>query len=968
MTAATLAVMGGLIAVGAVTVVVTVVRHPVARRLAWRSAGRRRSETVLVIVGSLLGTAIITGSLTVGDSLDSSIRAGAFTQLGPVDETVTAPGVEALAALRDRLGGLEEHPAVDGLTFGLRARGTAATGLPGPEPDVAPDVLLLEVDLERAAGFGGDPAATGLVEARTPQRGEVVVSTDLADRLGVQVGDQLSVFAYGTRPSFEVVDVLPRIGLAGYSTGLDAQSLNVFLPPGTISEMVSSVSDRRPAAPPVALGFVSNHGGVLDGVEHTDEVTDLVRDRLGPTAQAEVTDRKRQLLDTAEETGSWMSEVFLAIGAFAVIAGILLLVNVFVMLAEERRNELGIMRAVGMRRSELVRAFFLEGGLYAAAAAVLGAFAGIGVGAGIMQLAKAISAGPAGSSLELRFAASPVSIGVGLLVGLLIALVTILLTSIRISRLNIIRAIRDLPVARRRSRGWVVTIAGGSATGLGVLTTVAGVTSQDGTGLFLGPAILAVGLAALLGRIVDRRHVVTVLGLAVAVWGLAASEMFPDVFHNADVIVFVVQGLVLTGAAIAVLARNQHTIGRLVRRAVGGVSNVTARLGLAYPMARPFRTTMTLAMYALVVFTLVQISVFTQAFGGQVGAFTDAESGGYDLLVGSAPADPLPADEVRQLDAVRTVAPLRYASFNIQFRVSGQQEFRRWFASGFDRRLLQTRPPALDRWLPGLPDDEHAVWQHVLDDPGTMIADARFLQEAGTPQQIELGDVIDVRDPITGTTRQRTIVAMTKGGAVLSGAFLSDDSLTAILGPRASPGRLYVALDDDADPRQIADRLESEHLQHGVRARTFRSIVAQRQQDNLQFLRILQGYLMLGLLVGIAGLAVVMVRAVRERRQRIGVLRAVGLQPGTVGRSFMLEAAFISLQGIVIGALLGAATARQLIVDSAALGGIEVGFTVPWAEIGLLLAVTLAASVLAAGWPAHQASTIRPAVALRTTE
>ncbi|MBW3561913.1 MAG: FtsX-like permease family protein, partial [Actinobacteria bacterium] len=158
------------------------------------------------------------------------------------------------------------------------------------------------------------------------------------------------------------------------------------------------------------------------------------------------------------------------------------------------------------------------------------------------------------------------------------------------------------------------------------------------------------------------------------------------------------------------------------------------------------------------------------------------------------------------------------------------------------------------------------------------------------------------------------------------------------------------------------------HLQHGVQARTFRDIVAQRQQDNLRFLRILQGYLMLGLLIGIAGLAVVMVRAVRERRQQIGVLRAVGLQPGTVGRSFMLEAAFISLQGILIGAVLGTATAHQLITNAGALGGTDVDFVVPWTEIGLLLAITVGASVLAAGWPARQASHIRPATALRTTE
>ncbi len=963
-----LAVLAGVVAAATLAVAVMAVRHPVARRLAWRSAGRRRVETVLVVVGSLLGTAIITGSLIVGDTLGSSIRAGAFTELGPVDETVTAPGVEGLPVLRDTLDGLDEDPAVDGLAFGLRASGTAVTGMRGPDRAVEPDVLLLELDIDEAADFGGDPGATGLADARTPQDGEVAVSAELADRLDVQVGDRLSVFAYGARRSFEIIDVLPRVGLAGFSIGPGAESPNVFLPPGTLGQMVSSIPEGRQVSPPVAVAFVSNAGDVLDGVGHTDEVSQLIGDRLdaaGQVGQAEVADRKRQLLDNADETAAWMSEVFLGIGAFAIIAGILLLVNVFVMLADERRNELGIMRAVGMRRSELVRAFFLEGAVYATAAAVLGALAGIGVGAGIIQFAKGISTDPTGALLELRFAATPTSIAVGAVVGLLIALITILATSVRISRLNIIRAIRDLPRPHRPSPGRLAIAAALVATLLGAVATAAGAAAQDGTALFLGPAILAAGLTPLLGRVVDRRHALTALGLAVVVWGLAAPTVLPDAFRNADVIVFVVQGLVLTGAMIAVLARNQHTIGRLVRRVVGGVSNVTARLGLAYPMARPFRTTMTLAMYALVVFTLVQISVFTQAFGGQVDAFTDAESGGYDVLVDSTPADPLPPDEVRQNEAVRSVAPLRHASFDIQYRAPGHDQFQRWFATGYDRHLLQSRPPALERWLPDLPDAERAVWEHVLDDPDAMIVDQMFLQDT---QQVELGDVIDVRDPITGTTHQRTIVATAQAGIAGSGPFMSTDSLSAILGPRATDNRLYVALEDDTDPRQIADTLEAEHLQHGVQARTFHDIVAQRQQDNLQFLRILQGYLMLGLLIGIAGLAVVMVRAVRERRQQIGVLRAVGLQPGTVGRTFMLEAAFISLQGILIGALLGGATAHQLLTNAAALGSIDIDFIVPWAEIGLLLAITLAASVLAAGWPARQASHIRPATALRTTE
>src|SRR5204862_5528995 len=62
------------------------VRRPTLRRLAMRNVGRRRGEALLVVAGSLLGTAIITASFIVGDSLGASVRDSARTQLGPIDE------------------------------------------------------------------------------------------------------------------------------------------------------------------------------------------------------------------------------------------------------------------------------------------------------------------------------------------------------------------------------------------------------------------------------------------------------------------------------------------------------------------------------------------------------------------------------------------------------------------------------------------------------------------------------------------------------------------------------------------------------------------------------------------------------------------------------------------------------------------------------------------------------------------
>ena len=56
--------------------------------------------------------------------------------------------------------------------------------------------------------------------------------------------------------------------------------------------------------------------------------------------------------------------LFTTFGSFSIAAGILLIFLIFVMLAAERRGELGIARAVGTRRGHLVQMFVFEGLAY----------------------------------------------------------------------------------------------------------------------------------------------------------------------------------------------------------------------------------------------------------------------------------------------------------------------------------------------------------------------------------------------------------------------------------------------------------------------------------------------------------------------------------------------------------------------------------------------------------------------------
>ena len=217
---------------------------PLLRRLATRNTRRRPVEALLVIGGSLLGTAIITGSLIVGDTIDRSIRAAAYDQLGPIDEIVSVP-LDRADQVAARFDGFSS-PLVDGM-LSLTTTGAAvvhpADGRAGPSRARS----CSRSTSARRGDFGGDPGATGISGA-TPAQGRPRSAATSPTSSASASGDEITVFAGGGNTTLTVDRVLPRRGVAGYWT-IDGrqQSYNVFVAPGTIAGVAAAAS-RMPAA------------------------------------------------------------------------------------------------------------------------------------------------------------------------------------------------------------------------------------------------------------------------------------------------------------------------------------------------------------------------------------------------------------------------------------------------------------------------------------------------------------------------------------------------------------------------------------------------------------------------------------------------------------------------------------------------------------------------------------------------
>ena len=192
--------------------------------------------------------------------------------------------------------------------------------------------------------------------------GSVYLNRAAADSLGASPGDSIRVFA-GRAPAAMRVQAI----VAYDGTGTDGAAM---LMPLHRAQQLFGQPGR------IKYVLVSNRGGDISGAALTNQVVRTLRPALAPLhLQANKT--KADALKIADATGSAFVSMFTTFGSFSIAAGILLIFLIFIMLAAERRGELGIARAVGTRQRNLVQMFLFEGVAYDVLAAAVGALLGI---------------------------------------------------------------------------------------------------------------------------------------------------------------------------------------------------------------------------------------------------------------------------------------------------------------------------------------------------------------------------------------------------------------------------------------------------------------------------------------------------------------------------------------------------------------------------------------------------------------
>ena len=287
--------LAGMALAVSLCVVASMLRWPVLRRISLRNVTRRKWNTALVVAGSMVGTALISGSLVLNDSTASFQENEARKTLGEIDEVVSLSGqrvpgdrrpvpdfdpsvAEGITSYAVRDASLEEGEggpvSVDG-SLGVLAGEVPAESLDekGSTVIATPAVTVVgPASWEGLRSFGEEPPP--VAERPEPRPGELYASEGLAEGLELSEGSRLRLVGSDGAEEFTVAAVVPEEGISGYEARFSSAEGRALVNEEDARGLFGAGEGRINAV------FLSNDGGVTSGEVDWEEVAGCVEESV----------------------------------------------------------------------------------------------------------------------------------------------------------------------------------------------------------------------------------------------------------------------------------------------------------------------------------------------------------------------------------------------------------------------------------------------------------------------------------------------------------------------------------------------------------------------------------------------------------------------------------------------------------------------------------------------------------------
>jgi putative ABC transport system permease protein len=405
--------------------------------LAWRYLSGRKLRTFLTTLAVVFGVMVIFGMNIILPTMLASFQANLMAAGGVVDVTVThASGGGFPLEIVQKLNGISGVRAVSPL---LERTVNLPANFIDSDPARQDSITALNL-------VGLDPNAAQSMQAYLIQNGGrflqsgdmavAVISQTLADAYRVQPGELIKV------PSVNGIDTMTVVGI---------------LPPRTIpgnEEVLVTLAQAQ------AMTGQADQINTIDvALTSTDEAArNSTIAAIGSTLGGDFQVGAIQSDSTMFASIKLGQQAFNMFGILALFMGGFIIFNTFRTVVTERRRDIGMLRALGARRSTITGMILAEGLLQGLIGSAIGLLLGYLLGVGVVMLAKPMMSTFVHTSIG-KPVVTPTLLITSILLGVGITVLAGLLPARNASRVTPMDALRpsvsEVEYKRRASAGFI---------------------------------------------------------------------------------------------------------------------------------------------------------------------------------------------------------------------------------------------------------------------------------------------------------------------------------------------------------------------------------------------------------------------------------------------------------------------------------------------------------------------------------
>lgn len=408
------------------------------QRAGRRALWRQPVQLLLAVAGVALGVAVVIGMDLATESASSAMRESMQAVTGRVTHRIFG-GPEGLpeslyVKLRTQLGLRQSAPVLKGGII-IPSAGNRPLTLVGIAP-LAWAQLHEPITAKRQGGGDG-----GLFQELLLNPRGIALPAEEARRLGVEAGDTLTAQINGHKQRLQVVAVVetPDRDLSGY----------VFADIATAQELLDQI------------GRLSR----IDLILEADQA-EQVRALLPPGAALVPTAARSNAMQ--QMTAAFQTNLT-AFSLLALVIGLFLVFNTMSFLVVQRRAMIGILRAVGATRRQILTQVLSDAGLIGLLGTVVGIPLGLALGVGLLELVGYGDSGLSFGEAIARFQVKPLSLIKGCFLGMGGSVLAAAPSAFEAATVQPRAAMDRSELERRVHRGAQL------AAGLGVAALIAGV-------------------------------------------------------------------------------------------------------------------------------------------------------------------------------------------------------------------------------------------------------------------------------------------------------------------------------------------------------------------------------------------------------------------------------------------------------------------------------------------------------------